>query len=198
MVLIFGWGAGEAQDLGEVVPVTCPNCHNDVFLHHVRSEKRVSLYFVPIAPYGSNEYLACPICRQGLQLEPGQRPAVDQMRAATASFRRGNVPQPFYLDTVQRFWASLGIGPAAAQLVRPPATIPPPRPASAAPYLHGPAPEPRAVAPSGHPTPSQASPSDGAAAPSLAEQLRGLATLHATGVLTDDEFDAAKRRLLDG
>jgi hypothetical protein len=34
--------------------------------------------------------------------------------------------------------------------------------------------------------------------PSLAEQLDDLGRLHAAGVLTDDEFASAKRRLLDG
>ena len=42
MVVIFGWGAGEARDLGEVAPLVCPNCHNQVFLHQIHSEKPVS------------------------------------------------------------------------------------------------------------------------------------------------------------
>ena len=46
MVLLFGFGPGEAKDLGEVAPVTCPNCHNNVFLHHLQSKKAVRLYFV--------------------------------------------------------------------------------------------------------------------------------------------------------
>ena len=83
MVVIFGWGAGKAQDLGEVAPTTCPNCHNQVFLHHIQSDKQVSLYFIPIMPYGSNEYLACPICRYGLQIGPSQRQAVVKMKGAT-------------------------------------------------------------------------------------------------------------------
>ena len=87
MVLIFGWGAGQAQDLGEVAPTTCPNCHNEVFLHHIRSDKHVSLYFIPLVPYGSNEYLACPICRHGLQIHPGQQTAVARMHATTNAFR---------------------------------------------------------------------------------------------------------------
>jgi uncharacterized protein YbaR (Trm112 family) len=204
MVLIFGWGAGEAQDLGEVVPVTCPNCHNDVFLHHIRSEKRVSLYFVPVAPYGSDEYLACPICRQGLQLQAGQRPTIDRMRAATASFRRGNVPEPFYRDTVRGFWASLGIGPSAGQLIQPPASIPPPRSTSASAYTRAPAhaapspgSRPGPTSSGGPAHPGASSPAEPGSAP-LAEQLEGLAKLHADGVLTDEEFGAAKRRLLGG
>ena len=48
MVLLFGFGPGKAEDLGEVAPIVCPNCHNEVFLHYVRSKKAVRLYFVPV------------------------------------------------------------------------------------------------------------------------------------------------------
>jgi hypothetical protein len=163
VVVIFGWGAGEAQDLGEVAPVTCPNCHNDVFLHHIRSDKRVSLYFIPLASYGTDEYLACPICRSGMQVGPQHRAKVNEMKAATAVFRRGGVRQDYYLPTVERFWRTMGVAPSGQQVVQAASTVPPP----------------------GAP-----------ATPSLASQLKGLADLHANGVLTDEEFAAAKRRLL--
>jgi hypothetical protein len=39
MVVIFGFGPGGPGDQGEVAPRVCPNCHNKVFLHHVRSKK---------------------------------------------------------------------------------------------------------------------------------------------------------------
>src|SRR4051812_44794906 len=68
MVVIFGWGAGGSRDLGEVAPLVCPNCHNQVFMHQVHSEKRVSLYFIPVMPYGSNEDLTCPVCPAGLEI----------------------------------------------------------------------------------------------------------------------------------
>ena len=54
MVVIFGFGAGSPEDQGEVAPYVCPNCHNQVFLHHVRSKKSVRLYFVPVVPYGTD------------------------------------------------------------------------------------------------------------------------------------------------
>jgi hypothetical protein len=171
MVVIFGWGAGEAQDLGEVAPVTCPNCHNHVFLHHIRSQKRVSLYFVPLVPYGTDEYLSCPICRHGLQLKPGQQPAVNEMRASTSLFRRRALNQAFYQSRVEQFWAAFGVAPSGQQVLRPAPTIPPPASVAA-----------------------EAAPGR----PPLAEQLRGLGELHADGVLADEEFAAAKRRLLDG
>jgi uncharacterized protein YbaR (Trm112 family) len=174
VVVIFGWGA-ESKDLGEVAPATCPTCRNDVFMHHVRSEKRVSLYFIPLVPYGTNEYLACPICKQGLEIPPQHRNATNDMRSATRVYRRGGVTEAYYLATVQAFWRRLGTNPTGQQVVQPPAAIP----------------SARGGAPNVVPAPGQA-------APSLAEQLAGLAELHAQGVLTDEEFAATKRRLIGG
>ena len=179
MVVIFGWGSGEAQDLGEVAPVICPNCHNDVFLHDIRSDKRVSLYFVPLASYGSDEYLACPICRHGLQIQQGRRPAVDRMRAATTLYRRGQLHQDYYRSQVDQFWRLLGVAPSGQQVLHPAATIPPPPGQPAAP---GATVETAQGEPPG--------------TPSFVDQLQGYAKLHADGVLTDDEFAAVKRRLL--
>ena len=159
---------------GEVAPTTCPSCHNHVFLHHIRSEKRISLYFIPIVPSGNNEYLAYPICRSGLQLRPENRPAVEQMRAATSQFRRRALPQDSYHAQVERFWRTLGVGPSGRQVVRPAPTIPSPATVAAQPAT--------AVTPP--------------AGSSLGDRLVGLAKLHADGILTDDEFTAAKRKIL--
>ena len=179
MVVIFGWGA-ESKDLGEVAPGTCPNCRNDVFMHHVRSEKRVSLYFIPLVPYGTNEYLACPVCKQGMEIAPQHRNATNDMRSATRVFRRGGVPEAYYLGTVQQFWQRLGAYAPGRQVVQPPARVP----------SAGDGRTNRPTGLSGQATPTTT--------PSLAEQLAGLGELHAAGVLTDDEFEGAKRRLIDG
>ena len=55
VVCFCGFGKGSPEDQGEVAPCVCPNCHNQVFLHHVRSKKSVSLYFVPVVPYGDGQ-----------------------------------------------------------------------------------------------------------------------------------------------
>jgi hypothetical protein len=57
-VLLFGFGPGKAEDLGEVAPIVCPNCHNEVLLHYVRSKKSVRLSFVSVVPYGTDETAA--------------------------------------------------------------------------------------------------------------------------------------------
>jgi len=166
MVLIVGWGGGVTQDLGEVAPAVCPRCHNEVFLHQITSNKQFSVYFVPIVPYASNAYLACPICRTGLQLKPAQIPSADHMRGMTGRFRHGAVAETAYRAAVVRFWASLGVAPSGEQVL--------------------------------HPSPSIPAPVAVAAPPSLADQLASIAKLHADGLLTDEEFAAAKRRVLDG
>jgi hypothetical protein len=171
MVVIFGWGAGKAQDLGEVAPTTCPNCHNQVLLHHIKSDKKISLYFVPLVKYGSDEYLACPICKAGVQIQPAQRDAVMRMKGSTSAFRRQVIPLATYQPMVDQFWRTMGVNPSGQQVLQPTATIPPP----AAPVAAHPVATPQS---------------------SVADRLQDLGQLHATGVLSDDEFAAAKKRLL--
>jgi hypothetical protein len=175
MVVIFGWGAGKAQDLGEVAPTTCPNCHNQVFLHHIKSDKKISLYFVPLVKYGTDEYLACPVCKAGVQVQPAQRQAIVTMKGTTSAFRRQLIPLSAYQPQVDQFWRGIGVDPSGQQVLQPSATIPPPA---------------VAATPS---APAAGSPTDA----SVADRLADLGKLHAGGVLTDAEFTAAKKRLLD-
>ncbi len=88
------------------------------------------------------------------------------MRSATTSYRRGGLAEAAYRNSVERFWAVLGMAPSGQQVLQPAATIPP----SATPE----------------------------STPSLATQLDDLGRLRADGVLTEEEFAAAKRRLLKG
>ena len=191
MVVIFGFGAGSPEDQGEVAAAVCPNCHNQVFFHHVRSKKSVRLYFVPVVPYGTNDYLVCPVCSRGLQVNSGQLPQVRSMSRATASFRAGRLPQDRYLAQAGQFWRRLGVNPAGQQLFTPPGpgAAPAPRPLVPAP---SPAPSPGPPAAPVPPPPVAADDQD-----SWLSQLHKLAQLHDQGVLSDDAFEAAKRRLLE-
>ena len=197
MVVIFGFGAGSPDDQGEVAPCVCPNCHNQVFLHHVRSKKSVRLYFVPVVPYGTDDYLVCPVCSRGLQVSGPQLRHVRAMSNTTASFRAGRLPQDRYMAQVDRFWHQFGVNPAGQQ---PP---PPPGPGAAVPAQQAPPPPPppppplppppRPAAPA-RPPATPPPPAD-AGAPWLA-LLRKLELLHKQGVLSDDDYANAKRRLL--
>src|SRR6516225_6995726 len=180
MVVIFGFGEGKHDDLGEVAPAVCPNCHNQVFIHHVRSKKSVRLYFVPVVPYGTNDYLVCPICSWGLQVSQAQLPAVRSMSSTVASFRAGRLAEGPYLAQVERFWRQLGVSPAGQQVV------------SAAGRA------PAQPVPAAQPLPRMAQPPPVAAddESSWLSQLQKLARLHDQGVLSDDDYEAAKRRVL--
>jgi Short C-terminal domain len=164
MVVVFGFGAGRPDDLGEIVQCVCPNCHNQVFLHHVRSKKSVRLYFVPVVPYGTNDYLVCPVCSQGLQLGRGQLRYLPAMSGATASFRAGRLSQAQYQARAGQFLRQLGLNSAGQ-------------------------PPPPAAAPA-------ASPAGATAGAAWISEMRELSELHDQGVLSDDEFAAAKRRVL--
>ena len=182
-MVIFGFGPGKPDDLGEVAPAVCPNCHNQVFLHHVRSKKRVSLYFVPVVPYGTDDYLVCPVCSRGLQLSNTQMPYIRSMSGATASFRAGRLPQAQYMAQAERFWRQLGMNPAGQQTPAPAGPgAPAPRPPAAP--ARPPAPAPPLTAAADDPT-------------SWVSHLHQLAQLHDQGVLSDADYAAAKQRILE-
>ena len=188
MVVIFGFGAGKPEDLGEAVQIVCPNCHNQVVLHHVRSKKKVSLYFVPVVPYGTDDYLVCPVCSRGMQLSQKQVPHVASVKRATAAFRAGRLSEADYAAQADRFWRAMGVhvtgqpvagGPTAA------APAPPPLAAAA------PAPPPPAAPAAAQPSPAAADDT------SWMAQLQKLAKLHEEGVLSDAHYESAKQRILD-
>jgi hypothetical protein len=181
-MVIFGVGPGHPEDLGEVAPCVCPNCHNQVFLHHIRSKKSVRLYFVPVVPYGTDDYLACPVCSRGLQITSAQLRYIRSMSGATASFRAGRLPQARYLAQAEQFWRQLGVNPAGQQFVT--AASPGAAPAQPATPVQPPA-------------PSQFPPVAADDQTSWISQLRKLAQLHDQGVLADAAFAAAKQRILE-
>ena len=142
MVVIFGFGRGSPEDQGEVAPCVRPNCHNQVFLHHARSKKSVRLYFVPVVPDGTDDYLVCPVCSRGLQLSDAQLRHVRPMSSATASFRAGLLPQAQYTGQVERFWRQLGVNPTGQQLLTPASPGAPAPGQPATPVRAAPAPPP--------------------------------------------------------
>jgi hypothetical protein len=179
MVVIFGFGAGKQEDLGETVQTVCPNCNNQVVLHHVRSKKSVRLYFVPVVPYGTDDYLVCPICSRGLQLSNTQMPYLRSMSGATTSFRTGRLAEAPTVARSSGSGAAQGESRASGCGSASPAATPaqptaPPRPAAPAP-----------------PPPAAANET------SWIAHLQKLAQLHDQGVLSDADYEAAKRRVLE-
>src|SRR5215831_10027362 len=153
MVVIFGFGPGKQEDLGEAVQIVCPNCHNQVMLHHIRSKKTVRLYFVPVVPYGTDDYLVCPVCSRGMQLSQAQVPHVASVKRATAAFRAGRLSEVNYAAQADRFWRAMGVHPTGQAVAGGPAAAPPAPPPAVGP----PAPPPAAPAtPAVQPSPAPA------------------------------------------
>ena len=147
------------------MPVVCPNCHNHVYLHEIQSSKQVSLYFVPMASYGSDVYLSCPICHHGLQVGPGHRSAVDAMVQATRMVRTGQLAPEAYQMHAERFLTQMGLAAPQVPLAPPPT--------GGATVAH-----PASTVTSGQATSGQ----------SVADKIASLARLKADGILTDEEF----------
>ena len=183
MVLIFGWGSSGAEDRGEVAPLRCPNCHNLVYLHAVKSKKELSLYFIPLVPYASDEYLACPVCRAAIKTRPEQGPAIQSMTASTRLWKTGVMPAGDYEQRTRFFWSQLGMTPEHIEIPGSPSSQP--AQADGAALASS---VPRAPDPSTVPAP---------APPTIADRLAQLARLRDDGILTDEEFSGAKRRLLE-
>jgi hypothetical protein len=153
-----------------------------VFLHHVRSKKSVRLYFVPVVPYGTEDYLVCPVCSRGLQISNAQLRYIRSMSDATASFRAGRLSEARYMAQVERFWRQLGVSPAGQQSVTPsgPGAAAPAQPAG--PVEAAAAQYPRAAADD---------------QTSWISQLSKLGQLRDQGVLSDAAFAAAKQAILE-
>jgi len=90
---------------------------------------------------------------------------------------------------VERFWRQLGVNPAGQQLLTPasPGATAPAQPAAPA--------RPAAPAPSAAPAPPP--PAAAPNATSWIAHLQKLARLHDQGVLSDADYEAAKRRVLE-
>src|SRR5215469_10018894 len=195
MVVIFGFGPGKQEDLGEAVQIVCPNCHNQVMLHHVRSKKTVRLYFVPVVPYGTDDYLVCPVCSKGMQLSQAQVPHVASVQRATAAFRAGRLSEADYGAQADRFWRAMGVHVTGQPVAGSPAAAPVPPPVAPA---AAPAPPPAAPAPTPPATSAAAQPPPAADdETSWMAQLQKLAKLQEEGVLSDAHYESAKRRILD-
>jgi hypothetical protein len=164
-------------------------------LHHVRSKKTVRLYFVPVVPYGTDDYLVCPVCSRGMQLSQTQVAHVASVKRATAAFRAGRLSPADYAAQADGFWRAMGVHVTGQPVAGSPAAAPAPPPAAPA---AAPAPPPAAPAPA-PPAPSAAAQPPPAAddETSWMAQLQKLAKLHEEGVLSDAHYESAKRRILD-
>lgn len=89
-MIIFGWGGGKVKNHGPAVAQTCPSCGRDGFFNYFTVTKWFRLYFIPIIPYNTKHFLACPVCTSGTELTtPAERQRVQALVATTPSLDTG-------------------------------------------------------------------------------------------------------------
>ena len=192
MVVIFGFGAGKQEDLGETVQTVCPNCNNQVALHHVRSKKSVRLYFVPVVPYGTDDYLVCPICSRGHAAQPDATASYGPDEKGHGVVSRGQAQRGRLRRTGRAVLAC--DGGACHRPARDGRRSGRRRTCPAAPTTRARPSRSGAARWIGHRGPAPAAAADET---SWLAQLRKLAQLHEEGVLSDAHYETAKRRILD-
>ena len=68
MFFIFGWGTQTTKEYGPVDIYHCNHCNNDKPWVVMSRTSWFTLFFIPIIPYGSDNFLICPICKYGVSL----------------------------------------------------------------------------------------------------------------------------------
>lgn len=126
-MIIFGWGGGKVKSHGPALPQTCRSCGHEGFLHYFTVTKWFRLYFIPIIPYSTKHFLACPVCTSGSELTtPADRQRVHALVATTASLSSGLLSPEAYAEQVRRAFGEAAPAPAlpAAPTLEQPAAPP--------------------------------------------------------------------------
>jgi hypothetical protein len=126
-VIIFGYRGGKRKDLGEALPIRCPQCNNSVFYRYMSVTSWFSLFFIPVIPLKRRDYLVCPICTRALVLRKDQREMASRLVALTARFRAGELSEADYQAQLRALTGAGGMGQAALPET-PVAELPPPPP----------------------------------------------------------------------
>jgi len=82
--MIVGWG-NSGKTLGLGPERDCDRCNNRSSWVVVENSKKVRLYFVPVAKWNAEYFMACPVCKNAVEL--GSR---EQAQAVVAAVSRGD------------------------------------------------------------------------------------------------------------
>jgi hypothetical protein len=124
-MIIFGYRGGKRKDLGEAVPIRCPQCNNLTFYRYMSVTSWFSLFFIPVIPLKRRDYLVCPICSRALALRKDQREMAARLVELTTKYRAGELSEPEYQAQLRALTGAGGMGQAALPET-PTAELPPP------------------------------------------------------------------------
>jgi hypothetical protein len=101
-MIIWGFGGSKLNDRGAVWPAMCPNCHNNVLLHHVTTHATFSLFFIPLIPYDRKHHLMCPICRKSIQFDKSELPRIEAGKQLLVRARLGQIGETEYMSELEQ------------------------------------------------------------------------------------------------
>jgi len=96
MFIIFGWNHPTKKNFGPTLPVQCPRCHNNTFMHLQQIKLWATLFFIPIIPYESKYYLSCEICGCGRELSGDEIEYAKWLNEATTAFLNRSLSEEQY------------------------------------------------------------------------------------------------------
>jgi hypothetical protein len=129
-MIIFGYRGGKRKDLGEALPMRCPQCNNATFYRYMTVTSWFSLFFVPVIPLKRRDYLVCPICTRALVLRKDQREMASKLVELTSRYRAGAFGEADYQAQLRALTGAEAPAQAAmpAMPEEPAAELPPPPP----------------------------------------------------------------------
>ena len=71
MPILAGWG-GKRKRIGNFGMQKCPNCHNWQSMGIYEVSKQAHAYFIPVAKWGKEFYIICPICEAGIPIKESE------------------------------------------------------------------------------------------------------------------------------
>lgn len=71
-MFVFGILGGNSKRVGNAGIEKCLNCSNWTPMGIYETEKRVSIFFIPVAKFNKEHYIVCPICTAGFPVKEGK------------------------------------------------------------------------------------------------------------------------------
>jgi hypothetical protein len=101
MLFIFGWGRRTVNDKGPTLPLTCPNCGNERYWNLVNAKTWFTLFFIPVIPYNNDNYLLCPVCERGMELNSEQAERAKQLNGSTQAYLNKQITEEQYKQILE-------------------------------------------------------------------------------------------------
>lgn len=102
MFIFFGWRKKTIKDYGDTLPLTCENCHNDVFFKLIRTKTWFTLFFIPVIPYDSKSLLMCDICKSGYEMKGEKVQRAKVLNEHTTSYKNKTISNEEYQGYINK------------------------------------------------------------------------------------------------